>query len=130
MSNQRILVIDDDVKLTQLIGSFLESKGFDVSIANSGQDGLRLVSEFDPDLVILDVMMPGMDGWTTCERLRKVSDVPIIMLTARGTDLDIMRGVEKGVDDYIVKPFRVAQLLARIKSALRRRIDKANVENR
>ena len=119
-SNQRILIVDDDAKLTDLLEVYLSKNGFDVSVANSGLDGLRLAQEFDPAVVILDVMMPKMDGWTVCERLRNFSDVSIVMLTAKGTEQDMMTGVESGADDYIVKPFRVNELLARIEAVLER----------
>ncbi len=124
MSKQRILVIDDDAKLTHLLNIFMSRNGYDVSVANSGRDGLQLAYKLHPDLVILDVMMPGMDGLTTCARFREVSDVPIIMLTAKGTEKDIVDGLEKGADDYVVKPFRVSELLARVKAVLRRRSGK------
>jgi DNA-binding response OmpR family regulator len=120
MSEARILLIDDDEKLTHLLQIFLTRKGYNVSVANSGREGLQLAYQFHPDLVILDLMMPGMDGWTTCKRLRDVSDVPIIMLTARGTEEDIVGGLEMGADDYIIKPFRMSELLARLKAVLRR----------
>ncbi len=128
MSKSRILVIDDDDKLTHLLQLFLSRNGFDVSVANSGQEGLKLAYQVHPDLIILDVMMPGMDGMVTCERLREVSDVPIVMLTAKGTEQDIVGGLEKGADDYIVKPFRVAELLARIKAVLRRAQNKSDID--
>lgn len=128
MSKQRVLVIDDDDKLTHLLQIFLSRNGFEVSVANSGRDGLKLAYQAHPDLIILDVMMPGMDGMMTCERLREVSDVPIVMLTAKGTEEDIVGGLEKGADDYIVKPFRVSELLARIKAVLRRANNKSEVD--
>jgi len=128
MSKSRILVVDDDDKLTHLLQLFLSRNGFDVSVANSGQEGLKLAYQVHPDLIILDVMMPGMDGMVTCERLREVSDVPIVMLTAKGTEQDIVGGLEKGADDYIVKPFRVAELLARIKAVLRRAQNKSDID--
>lgn len=121
-------MVDDDDKLTHLLQLFLSRNGFDVSVANSGQEGLKLAYQVHPDLIILDVMMPGMDGMVTCERLREVSDVPIVMLTAKGTEQDIVGGLEKGADDYIVKPFRVAELLARIKAVLRRAQNKSDID--
>ncbi|MBN1579121.1 MAG: response regulator [Anaerolineae bacterium] len=119
---QCILIVDDDKKLTNLFEVFMCKNGYDVRVANSGSEGLRLARECDPMLVILDVMMPKMDGWTVCERLREFSDVPVIILTARGTEQDMMAGVERGADDYIVKPFRVKELLGRIESLLARKI--------
>ena len=120
-SKRCVLMVDDDVTLTNLFKVFMRKNGYEVCIANSGPDGLRLVRERDPMLVILDVMMPKMDGWEVCARLREFSDIPIIMLTARGTERDIMTGVERGADDYIVKPFRVKELLARIEAVLERK---------
>lgn len=128
MSKQQILVIDDDDKLTHLLQIFLSRNGFEVAVANSGQDGLKLAYQAHPDLIILDVMMPGMDGMMTCERLREISDIPIVMLTAKGTEEDIVGGLERGADDYIVKPFRVSELLARIKAVLRRASNKSQVD--
>ncbi len=128
MSKQQILVIDDDDKLTHLLQIFLSRNGFEVAVANSGQDGLKLAYQAHPALIILDVMMPGMDGMMTCERLREISDVPIVMLTAKGTEEDIVGGLERGADDYIVKPFRVSELLARIKAVLRRASNKSETD--
>lgn len=125
MSEPRILVIDDDEKMTHLLQVFLARHGFQISEANSGPDGLKLAQQVQPDLIILDVMMPDMNGLVTCERLRGITDVPIVMLTAKSTEKDIVGGLGKGADDYIVKPFRVGELLARIKSVLRRAQDKS-----
>jgi two-component system KDP operon response regulator KdpE len=117
---QTILIIDDDVDLTKVIKINLEREGFSTVIASSGVEGLQKAYSSQPDLVILDIMMPGMDGWTTCRRLREISDVPIIMLTARGMESDVVKGLEIGADDYIVKPFGTKELMARIHALMRR----------
>jgi two-component system KDP operon response regulator KdpE len=117
---ERILAIDDDQLLLQLIQRSLESGGYEVSIACDGQSGLQQFHEFQPHLVILDVMMPHMDGWETCRRVREVSTVPIIMLTALGSHQDIVKGLNMGADDYLVKPFHPEELQARVEAVLRR----------
>jgi len=117
---ETILVIDDDADLAKIVQINLEREGYETVIAFSGVEGLQKAYNSQPDLVILDIMMPGMDGWTTCRRLREISDVPIIMLTARGMESDIVKGLKLGADDYIVKPFGAKELLARIHALLRR----------
>lgn len=115
-----ILVIDDDQTLLSLLAEHLGKAGYRALTAASGVAGLQAVYEHHPDLVILDVMMPKMDGWTVCERLREISDVPIIMLTAKGEERDRLRGFRLGVDDYAVKPFSFAELVARVGAVLAR----------
>jgi len=115
-----ILVIDDDQTLLSLLAEHLGKAGYRALTAASGLAGLQAVYEHHPDLVILDVMMPKMDGWTVCERLREISDVPIIMLTAKGEERDRLRGFRLGVDDYAVKPFSFAELVARVGAVLAR----------
>lgn len=115
-----ILLIDDDRHLLSLIRTFLSQRGFNVLVAPSGPEGLRIAYKHHPALIVLDLMMPGMDGWTVCRRLRDISDTPIIMLTAKDTEEDIIQGFELGADDYIVKPFSLMELLARIRAVLRR----------
>ncbi len=117
---ERILAIDDDYLLLQLIQRSLESVGYEVIIAMDGQNGLQLFHERQPHLVILDVMMPQIDGWETCRRIREMSTVPIIMLTALGSHQDIVRGLKLGADDYLVKPFHPEELQARVEAVLRR----------
>lgn len=117
---QTVLIIDDDIDLTKIVQINLEREGFKTVVASSGVEGLQKAYSSQPDLVILDIMMPGMDGWTTCRRLREISDVPIIMLTARGMESDVVKGLELGADDYIIKPFGNKELLARINALLRR----------
>ena len=117
---KKILLIDDDQTLVRLLSEFLENESFQVVGANSGSDGLRLAYDQRPDLILLDVMLPGMDGWEVCARLREMSDVPIIMLTAKTTEADKLRGFRLGVDDYVTKPFSFAELVARIQAILAR----------
>lgn len=117
---EKILVVDDDPILLQLIGTSLKQDNYEVIIASNGEEGLRLLSELKPHLIILDIMMPTMDGWEICSRVRKISTVPIVMLTALGSEEDIVRGLRAGADDYLVKPFRRDELLARVSAVLRR----------
>ena len=116
----KILVIDDEETTVQLITILLERRGYEVIKAYRAEDGLRKAYRNQPDLVLLDIMMPDMDGWDVCKRLREMSDVPIIFLTARGETKDVVRGLEMGADDYIVKPYDNDELVARVKAHLRR----------
>ena len=118
--SSRILVIEDDPAIASLTQLQLTNRGFQVQIAKDGVEGLRHAYAWQPDLVVLDIMMPDMDGWTVCERLRELSDIPIIFVTAVGKETDIVRGLEMGADDYIVKPFSPRELVARIEAVLRR----------
>ncbi len=118
--DQRVLVVDDEPDIIDLAAMYLGSEGFLVSRARNGKEALDQVRADPPDLVILDVMLPGMDGWEICRRLRASSDVPIIMLTARGDPIDRVVGLELGADDYIVKPFHGRELVARARAVLRR----------
>ncbi|NDJ60391.1 MAG: response regulator transcription factor [Chloroflexi bacterium] len=118
--SEKIIVIDDEETTVQLIAILLERRGFEVIKAFGAEDGLRKAYRHQPDLVLLDIMMPDMDGWEVCKRLREMSDVPIIFLTARGEVRDIVRGLEMGADDYISKPYDHDELVARIKAHLRR----------
>jgi DNA-binding response OmpR family regulator len=120
MVGVKILAIDDESEILQLIKHILENPGYQVITALSGPAGLAAFREHDPVLVILDVMMPEMDGWEVCRRLRQESTVPIIILTALGWHEDVIKGLELGADDYVVKPFNAAELLARIEALLRR----------
>ncbi len=116
----RVLMVDDDQTLLSLLGQFLRDQDFNVYEALSGVSALRLAYEMHPDIVLLDVMLPGMDGWEICARLREMSHVPIIMLTAKATEADKLRGFRLGVDDYVTKPFSFAELVARIQAVLER----------
>ncbi|MCA9886920.1 MAG: response regulator transcription factor [Anaerolineae bacterium] len=118
--SDKVLIIDDEEPTVQLISMLLEKRGFETIKAFRAEEGLRKAYRHQPDLVLLDVMMPDMDGWDVCKRLREMSDVPIIFLTARDDVKDIVYGLEIGSDDYIVKPFNNDELIARIKAHLRR----------
>ncbi len=118
--NVQILVVDDEPRYVRLMEANLVSAGYSVLTADNGQDAVSIVDEQQPDLVLLDVMMPVLDGLTACERIRKFSNVPIIMVTARGDERDRVRGLDVGADDYIVKPYSVTELLARVRAVLRR----------
>jgi two-component system, OmpR family, response regulator CpxR len=115
-----VLVIDDDRKLCRLIGDYLEPLGYRVAAAHNGPDGLERVKTGDHDVVILDVMMPGMDGFEVLRRLRQVSDIPVLMLTSRGDETDRIVGLEIGADDYLPKTFSTRELLARLRAVTRR----------
>jgi len=116
-----ILVIDDDRKITDALRRGLAYQGYRVDVAQSGADGLEMARRWAPDVVILDIQMPGMDGLEVCRRLRAGGDVPVLMLTARDTVEDRVVGLETGADDYLIKPFAFAELLARVRVLLRRR---------
>lgn len=121
--NKRALIVEDDVNIAELLMLYLEKDGFDVSIAHDGGKGMAMFNELNPDLVLLDVMMPVMDGVQVCREIRKTSSVPIIMLTAKGETSDKVTGLDSGADDYITKPFEVKELLARIHAVMRRTED-------
>ncbi len=116
----KILVVEDDSAIASLMRMQLENREYQVQVAKNGAEGLRQAYAWQPDLVVLDIMMPDMDGWTVCERLRELSNVPIVFVTAIGKETDIVRGLEMGADDYLVKPFSPRELLARIEAVLRR----------
>ena len=119
-SQAKILVIDDDHGLVELVTGMLKANHFEVYRAYDGQEGLRQLYEHRPDLLILDIKMPTMDGWVVCQRVREVSNVPILMLTAQSSPEEIVKGLEMGADDYILKPFDLNVLLARVRANLRR----------
>jgi len=116
----KLLLIDDSQDMQKLVGMFLEREGYEVIRAANGKEGLRQLARWQPDLVLLDIMMPEVDGWETCRRIREMSNIPIIMLTAKSQELDVVRGLEIGADDYVTKPFDLSELRARIRSLLRR----------
>jgi DNA-binding response OmpR family regulator len=120
MSAPRILVIDDDDDIRGLVRTLLERTGAEVKEARNGRDGLREFHASRPDLVLLDVSMPDMDGWNVLERIRDMSEVPVLMLTARGDELERVRGLQAGADDYVVKPFGKQELVARVQALIRR----------
>lgn len=115
-----ILVIDDDPAIVRLVEYNLKEQGYAVRTAKNGREGLRRIEQKLPDLIVLDVMMPGMDGWETCQRIRETSGVPIIMLTAKGEEDDVVQGLGLGADEYVTKPFGIKALLARVEAMLRR----------
>jgi two-component system KDP operon response regulator KdpE len=117
---ERILIVEDDNELGNFMCWQLGHEGYQVHIVKRAADGLIEIRKWRPDLVLLDIMMPDMDGWEACQRIREVSDVPIIFTTALGTEKDVVRGLELGADDYLVKPFGPKELTARIRAVLRR----------
>lgn len=119
MSN-KILVVDDDLNICELLKLYLENEGYTAFVANDGQAAVDTFAEKNPDLVLLDIMLPKMDGWQVCREIRKTSSVPIIMLTAKGETFDKVLGLELGADDYVTKPFDAKEVMARIKAVLRR----------
>lgn len=120
MSSGKILVVDDDTNICELLRLYMEKDGYVVSIANDGEAAVRAFNEINPDIVILDIMLPKLDGWQVCREIRKTSDKPIIMVTAKGETFDKVLGLELGADDYVVKPFDTKEIMARIKAVLRR----------
>ncbi|MFR5421613.1 MAG: response regulator transcription factor [Oscillospiraceae bacterium] len=118
--SQKVLVVEDDNNIAELLRLYLQKDGFEVSHAADGGKAVEMAREIQPDLVLLDIMLPVMDGWQVCRELRKTMKMPIIMLTAKGETEDKVSGLEMGADDYIVKPFEVKELLARVHAVLRR----------
>ena len=116
----KVLLIDDDQRLTEPVQYQLEKLDYMVAVAHDGPEGLRMAVSEQPDVIVLDIMLPGMDGWQVCQEIRRFSQTPIIMLTALGLELDRIHGLELGADDYLTKPFSFQELLAHIKSILRR----------
>ena len=120
MANEKILVVDDDQNICELLRLYLTKEGYQVTLASDGEDALAKYGQVKPDMVLLDVMMPRLDGWEVCRRIRKEGDTPVIMLTAKGETFDKVLGLELGADDYITKPFSMRELLARVKANIRR----------
>ncbi|AII59483.1 XRE family transcriptional regulator [Dehalococcoides mccartyi CG4] len=118
--SKKVLVVDDDIKTVEVVSLYLKHDGYRVLAAHEGNEALRLARESNPDLIVLDIMLPGRDGMDICRALRAESDVPIIMLTARTEEEDKLKGLDLGADDYIVKPFSTRELAARIRAVLRR----------
>lgn len=119
-TKQKILIADDDANIAELIALYLEKEGFETRKAENGRQALEILKNYTADLIILDIMMPEMDGYEVCRTVRKDSAVPIIMLTAKGETFDKVLGLELGADDYMVKPFDTKELVARVKAVLRR----------
>ena len=120
----KILIVDDDVNICELLRLYLEKNGFESVVANDGLKAVEYASKYNPDLILLDIMLPGLDGWQVCREIRKTSEVPIIMLTAKGETFDKILGLELGADDYVTKPFDTKEIIARIKAVLRRSSEK------
>jgi DNA-binding response OmpR family regulator len=122
MSTKRplVLVVDDDVRILRMMKRMLELEGFQATIANNGEMALKTFEKETPDLVLLDIMMPDIDGYTVCQRLREFSQVPVIMVTAKGDDKEKVAGLNVGADDYVTKPFSASELAARVRAVLRR----------
>ena len=117
---RKVLIVEDDSNIAELLHLYLEKEGFETAVAGDGGKGVELFRSFQPDLVLLDIMLPVMDGWSVCAKIRETSKVPIIMLTAKGGDMDKILGLEYGADDYISKPFNILEVKARIKAIIRR----------
>ncbi len=120
MDNKKLLVVDDDLNICDLLRLYFENEGYTVKTANDGVEGVNYFKTFEPDLVLLDIMMPKKDGWQVCREIREISAKPVIMITAKGEVFDKVLGLELGADDFIVKPFDMKELSARIKAVLRR----------
>ena len=118
--NNKILIVDDDPNLVELIQYNLEGEGYEVCTSRDGQQGIRTFFAERPDLIVLDIAMPKLNGYQVCERIREMAETPIIMLTAKGQESDIIKGLDLGADDYLTKPFRIGELLARVRANLRR----------
>ena len=123
MASGKILIVDDDLNICELLRLYLEKEGFETSIANDGEAAIERAAQYSPDLILLDIMLPKLDGWQVCREIRKTSETPIIMLTAKGETFDKILGLELGADDYICKPFDTKEVVARIKAVLRRSAD-------
>ncbi len=118
--SKKVLIVEDEANIAELLRLYLEKDGFETAVAPDGGAGVSMAQSFEPDLIFLDIMLPVMDGWAVCREIRKTSDVPIIMLTARGETSDKISGLEMGADDYITKPFEIKELMARVHAVLRR----------
>ena len=124
MNNGKILIVDDDTNICELLRLYIEKEGFSTVLAHDGEQALQQFSKEQPNLVLLDIMLPKLDGWQVCREIRKTSETPIIMLTAKGETFDKILGLELGADDYVSKPFDTKEVIARIKAVLRRSHEK------
>ena len=120
MSKNRILIVDDDENICELLRLYLEKDGFETFVASDGEQAVEYASKYSPSLILLDIMLPKLDGWQVCREIRKTSNTPIIMLTAKGETFDKILGLELGADDYVSKPFDAKEVIARVKAVLRR----------
>lgn len=127
MALDKVLIVDDDKNICDLLRLYLEKEGYGVILSHDGEEALAKFNALKPDLILLDIMLPGIDGWQICREIRKKSNVPIIMITAKGETIDKVIGLELGADDYIVKPFDAKEVIARI-NAITRRIGPVNAE--
>ena len=124
MESKKILIVDDDENICELLRLYLEKDGFETVVANDGEQAVKYANLHNPDLILLDIMLPILDGWQVCREIRKQSETPIIMLTAKGETFDKILGLELGADDYVTKPFETKEVIARIKAVLRRSNEK------
>ena len=129
MANEKILVVDDDANICELLRLYLTKEGYQVTTANDGEEGLEKFNQLKPDMVLLDVMMPRMDGLEVCRRIRKLGNTPVMMLTAKGSEYDKVVGLDMGADDYMTKPFGMMELIARVKALLRRTKESGKNDN-
>ncbi|MBQ6625798.1 MAG: response regulator transcription factor [Ruminococcus sp.] len=120
MNNGKILIVDDDTNICELLRLYIEKEGYSTVLAHDGEKAIELFNKEQPNLVLLDIMLPKLDGWQVCREIRKTSDCPIIMITAKGEVFDKILGLELGADDYVVKPFEAKEVVARIRAVLRR----------
>ena len=127
---RKVLIVEDDRNIADLLRLYLEKEGMDCQVAGDGLVGLEKFNQFQPDILLLDIMLPGMDGWSVCRKVRESSKVPIIMLTAKGELEDKVSGLEMGADDYITKPFEMKEVLARVHAVLRRFGEEDQVEKK
>ena len=130
MANEKVMIVDDDVNICELLRIYLEKEKYTTIIFNDGSEAINRFGDVEPDLILLDIMLPGLDGWQVCRMIRQTSNVPIIMLSAKGEAFDKVLGLELGADDYIVKPFETKEVVARIKAVLRRTGTSASDEMR
>lgn len=125
---QKIVIVEDEKAISDIIKYNLEREGYEVHTAYDGEEGLSVIEKIDPDMILLDIMMPKLDGLQVCKKVRQTKDTPIIMLTAKAEEIDKVVGLELGADDYITKPFGMRELIARVKANLRRAVQTANAE--
>lgn len=128
MANKKVLIVDDDSNISELLRLYLEKEGFDTVIAGDGEEAIVKFNIDEPDLILLDIMLPKLDGWQVCRTIRKNSDIPIIMITAKGETFDKILGLDLGADDYVTKPFDTKEVVARVKAVLRRTAEDESTE--
>ncbi len=126
----KILIVDDDINICELLRLYLEKEQFETIVANDGEQAVEYAQKHNPDLILLDIMLPKLDGWQVCRQIRKTMETPIIMLTAKGETFDKILGLELGADDYVTKPFDTKEVIARVKAVLRRTNDNDKSDNK